>query len=761
MLLSTTSAALLGLKADQPVRLPLRDLLTRVHEEDRAALMRVLRDDRQPEWFLQLRLAQDRADGNAMPWGVHWNGLAELDDTGRVQRVSGSMSAWRSSPATDQEPLPQAFDGLLSNAGRIARVGGWSIDLPSLAARWSPEVAAIYGVPAGFAPLMGSGLDFVSPPFRAQAAAAFDRCCSHGEPWDLELQIVTPSDELRWVRTIGEARRDERGTVVGVWGALIDIGARKQAEAERLSAVRQLQDVSSSLEMALSVAGLGVARLDLASDLAYWNENLCAILGRPYRPQGRPRQEWQSAFHPEDRRAAQAELRRLLAGGPSGVMEFRVVRPDGSVRHLLGQHTLQSDASGAPVSTTLVVHDVTEQRQAQRARQAQALAEQANRAKSEFLARMSHELRTPLNAILGFSEILEADEELVLNTTQRKRVERIRGAGVHLLELINDLLDVSRIETGTLRLQLTAVDLLAEVREALRVIGGQAAVRQVDLELLSPPGVEALWVQGDSQRLRQVVLNLLTNAVKYNRPRGKVTVHLDRDARSVVLKVRDTGLGMNDQQLMHLFQLFNRLGQEQSSVEGAGIGLVITRHLVELMGGEIVVSSQTRQGTEFCIRLNPSGAGALPEAKASAPSDGAIRAEPSLGRVLYIEDNAVNRALIEGYVSLRPGVELELAVDGESGIEQARRLVPDLILIDMMLPDLHGLEVIQRIRSIDNLKRVRCVAVSANAMPRQIDEAAAAGFDGYLTKPVSLQSMLAELDRLGPGGWPPHPPGDV
>ncbi len=767
MLLSTTSAALLGLTADQPLRLQLHDLLTRLHEEDRAALARVLRDGRQPEWFLQLRLAQEQADGKAVPWGVHCNGVAEVDETGRVQRVSGSMSAWRFSPGAAQEPpLPfQSFDGLLSNAGRIARVGGWSVELPSMAAHWTPEVAAIYGVPAGFAPLMGSGLDFVSPPFRAAAAAAFDRCRSHGEPWDLELQIVTPSDELRWVRTIGEARRDEHGAVVGVWGALIDIGARKQAEAERLSAVRQLQDVSSSLEMALSVAGLGVARLDLASDLAYWNENLCAILGRPHMPQGRPRHEWQAVFHPEDRRAALAELRRLLDGGPSGVMEFRVVRPDGSVRHLLGQHTLQSDPSGVPVSTTLVVHDVTEQRQAQRARQAQALAEQANRAKSEFLARMSHELRTPLNAILGFAEILEADEELVLNTTQRKRVERIRGAGVHLLELINDLLDVSRIETGTLRLQLTAVDLLAEVREALRMISGQAAVRQVDLELLSPPGVGALWVQGDSQRLRQVVLNLLANAVKYNRPRGKVTVHLDRDARSVILKVRDTGLGMNDQQLMHLFQLFNRLGQEQSSVEGAGIGLVITRHLVELMGGEILVSSQARQGTEFCIRLNPSsGAGALPEAKgaaASDPSDGAPRAEPSLGRVLYIEDNAVNRALIEGYVSLRPGVELELAVDGESGIEQARRLVPDLILIDMMLPDLHGLEVIQRIRNIDILKRVRCVAVSANAMPRQIDEAAAAGFDSYLTKPVSLQSMLAELDRLGPGGWPPHPPGDV
>jgi PAS domain S-box-containing protein len=750
VLLSSACAALLGLNTERPLRLALADWLAHAHPEDGPKLSLALQDGRRPEWSLRLRLAHDRTGANAVASGVQLHGVAEHDAAGRLQRVGGSMSPWRAQPA---QPAPKAADGLLSNAGRIARLGGWSVELPSLRAQWSDEAAAIYGVAPGDAPTRGCGLDFVSPPFRPQAAAAFERCCSSGEPWDLELQIVTPQAELRWVRTIGEARRNEEGAIVGLWGALIDIGRRKKAEAERLAAMRQLQDVSSRLEMALSVAGLGVARLDLATDLAYWNQNLCAILGHAYTPNGRARHEWQAVFHPDDRRAARVDLRRLLSGGASGVREFRALRLDGAVRHLVGQHTLQRDAAGKPASATLVVHDVTEQRQAQAARQSQAMAEQANRAKSEFLARMSHELRTPLNAILGFSEILEADEALALDATQRKRVERIRSAGAHLLELVNDLLDVSRIETGALRLQLVPVDLLAQVGEALRLAGAQAAAREVDLELQGPPGAQALWVQGDSQRLRQVVLNLLTNAIKYNRPRGKVMVHIEQDDRGVALRVRDSGLGMNSQQVAHLFQLFNRLGQEQSTIEGAGIGLVITRHLVELMGGEISVSSQARLGTEFCVRLKSSDAAAVwdhaPATAGRDPRESAPYPGPrSLGRVLYVEDNAVNRALIEGYVSLRPGIELELAVDGESGINQARRFMPDLILIDMMLPDLHGVEVIQRIRGIDTLKRVRCIAVSANAMPRQIEEAAAAGFDGYLTKPVSLQSMLAELDRL-------------
>ncbi|XVJ71154.1 MAG: PAS domain-containing protein [Rhizobacter sp.] len=665
-------------------------------------------------------------------------------------------------PSAANTSAETAQDSLLRMAGRMAGLGGWTMDLPSMAVQWSDEVAALFGVPEGYTPEMESALDFVVPASRAQARDVLERCRLYGEPWDLELEIVTADGESRWVRSVGRAQRDSMGGINRLWGAIQDITRSKQAEAEKLATTRQLRDVSASLDMALSVAGLGVARLDLASDMAYFNENLCAILARPHSLQGYPRSEWLMVFHPDDRKAAEINTRRLLAGERTKLRSFRVVRPDGSVRYLLGQHSLQRDSAGTAVSTVLVVHDVTEQRESENARTAAAMAQQANFAKSEFLAHMSHELRTPLNAILGFAEILEADRAPALPPSHRKRVERIRSAGGHLLALINDLLDVSRIETGALRLQVTAVNLTDEVRQAIRFAMPQAQAREVTLEWAQQAeGVGDVWVHGDATRLRQVVLNLLTNAIKYNRPHGKVFINLTRsNDADVRLVVKDTGLGMNAQQLAQLFQPFNRLGKEHSTIEGTGIGLAITQHLVELMGGTVAVSSQLRVGSEFCMVLKlthpPSHWRSYAQGDEAAderPTTGrtntiAPPAEPHWSRVLYIEDNAVNRSLLQGYVGLRPGIALEMAVDGQSGIAAALRQKPDLILIDMMLPDLHGLQVIKQLRQVPSLQAVRCIAVSANAMPQQIQEAKAAGFDDYLTKPVSMKLLLAELDRL-------------
>ncbi len=570
--------------------------------------------------------------------------------------------------------------------------------------------------------------------------------------------------QARCLQLRGLVERDALGGLVRVSGSIWAApgprssgGLRGQApsapmqdDLHNMARLTTIGQFLPPLDAARSVEGLGVARLDLLDGSVHSNANLCAIVGLPFAPQGRPRHEWQAVIHPDDRRLAQADLRRLLAGRQAAAVAFRVLHADGGVRCLSGRQALQRDANGKASSITLVVLDVTEQQQRQTARQARLLAGQANRATSEFLARVSHELRTPLNAILGFAEILEADCSPALSDGQRKRVERIRAAGGHLLELINDLLDVSRIETGVLRLQLSPVDFLVEVREALCVAQSHASARQVILDFDLSGSPDGFWVYGDHTRLRQVALNLLTNAIKYNRPRGRVAVSLTRDAEHVVLRVKDTGLGMNTQQLSSLFQPFNRLGKEHSTIDGAGIGLVIAKHLVELMGGVVHVSSQSRLGTEFCVRLRSVEPSGVRRESSPLPKREAVQAgfAARLGRVLCIEDHAVNRALVEGYVSLRPGIELQLAVDGESGIAAAKRDVPDLILIDMMLPDLHGLQVIQRLRAVDALKLVRCVAVSANAMPQQIKDAAAAGFDGYLTKPLSLQSFLAELDRL-------------
>jgi signal transduction histidine kinase len=382
----------------------------------------------------------------------------------------------------------------------------------------------------------------------------------------------------------------------------------------------------------------------------------------------------------------------------------------------------------------------------QELKEAKEAAEFASDAKSQFLSQMSHELRTPLNAILGFSEVLQLDERPALTPEQRVRVEQIRNSGGHLLLLINDLLDVSRIETGSLRLQIEDVDVQAAVNDVLADLKTQAEASQVSVTVNVPTGSQCL-VRGDATRVRQVLLNLVSNAIKYNRPGGTVTVTVQtRDAR-VHFNVGDTGLGMDEQQIQGLFQPFNRLGRQASGVEGTGIGLVITKNLVELMGAALIVRSRPGEGSDFGFDLAASvGRGAA----SSLPMPGAaavLRADVA-GHVLYIDDDVVNRLLMQAYFSMRPGVELTLADSGRSGIAAALESRPDLILIDMVMPDMTGTEVLQAIRAHEGLRGTPCIAVSANAMPHEVQDALGAGFRSYLTKPLSAGVLLAAVDQV-------------
>jgi CheY-like chemotaxis protein len=393
-----------------------------------------------------------------------------------------------------------------------------------------------------------------------------------------------------------------------------------------------------------------------------------------------------------------------------------------------------------------VVRDVTHKREAEAALMAKELAEQANRAKSEFVARMSHELRTPLNAILGFSEVLLLDTQHALTPDQQKRLGHVQRAGGHLLLLINDLLDLSRIEAGVLRIEFDDIDVLDAVRDAVHEVATQAAARHVHISVEVPQD-GPIMVRGDRTRLRQVVLNLLTNAIKYNQLEGQVTVHLTADAARLKLRVRDGGLGLSPEQLGKLFQPFNRLGRESSAIEGTGIGLVISRSLVELMGGTLTAHSELGAGSEFTVELpladpNQGVEGDSPRAAAAEVANRVVA-----GRVLYIDDDEVNRMLMQAFLDCRPGIELRTAADGRSGIAMAREARPDLMLIDLMMPGMSGLEVLKVLRADTSLRHVPCLAVSANAMPDEISEALDAGFDGYLTKPLSLPLLLAEIER--------------
>jgi signal transduction histidine kinase/CheY-like chemotaxis protein len=379
-------------------------------------------------------------------------------------------------------------------------------------------------------------------------------------------------------------------------------------------------------------------------------------------------------------------------------------------------------------------------------------ARAANQAKSAFLSSMSHELRTPLNAILGFAQILSSN---AMPTTPEQKMEfsnHILKSGRHLLTLINEILDLAKVEAGALTLSMEAVGLaevLAECRTMIEPLAGTRGIR-----VLFPDGCLEVQLRADRTRLKQVLLNLLSNAVKYNREGGAVVLDcVEAGPRRLRLSVRDTGMGLESGQVAALFQPFNRLGQEGGTQEGTGIGLVVTRRLVELMGGEIGVTSSPGVGSVFWIELGTEGAPpavpaapVAPVAPLSTAAEADSGAEPRL--VLYIEDNPANLKLVQEIVRFRPDLRLLSAPDGPAGLALARSRHPEVILMDLNLPGMSGFEVLAALRRDPATAAIPAIALTANAMPRDVERGLAAGFDRYLTKPIDIDKFNEAIDGV-------------
>jgi PAS domain S-box-containing protein len=433
--------------------------------------------------------------------------------------------------------------------------------------------------------------------------------------------------------------------------------------------------------------------------------------------------------------------------GIEDIYELTYICKDGSRFPAIVSITALRDDYGDIIGYLLIGTDNSVRKQVElKLNEAMAVAEKANRAKSDFLSSMSHELRTPLSAILGFAQLMESGSPLP-TPSQKKSIDQILKAGWYLLDLINEVLDLALIESGKLSLSLEPTSLAEVMHECQAMIEPQAQKRGIRVDF--PRFEIPYFVKADRTRVKQVLINLLSNAIKYNKADGTVVVGCAASTRERVrVSVSDTGEGLAAQKLAQLFQPFNRLGQEASTEEGTGIGLVVAKRLIESMGGAIGVESTVGSGSVFWIELNLtarpqfSAAPVKPAAVASAQ----VQADAQLRTMLYVEDNPANLMLVEDLVARRPDIRLLSARDGDSGVEIARASLPDLIVMDINLPGISGIQALRILAEDPTTARIPVVALSANARPHDIEKGLAAGFFRYLTKPIKVNEFMDTLD---------------
>ncbi len=592
--------------------------------------------------------------------------------------------------------------------------------------------------------------DLAHPDDRAAIVAAANAALEGGAPVSLRARYRNLDGSYRTLMTRRVAQRDADGRVQALLGVSLDISAEVE-QRERANAL------ALGMELISETVGVGLWTLDLETGAVEWNAQMFRLYGLAPDAAAPQAANWmEDLAHPDDRaRVARERKRSRAAGELDFETDFRIRQPDGGWRWVACR-SRRAVRNGR--STLFGIHlDIHKAKLAEQALRDKAAAEQASRAKSDFLAHMSHELRTPLNAVIGFAQLLANDGVESLSATQRERAQRIEAAGSHLLALIDDVLDLASIEAGSLAIADEAVALDALMRDVVQWM--EPLARQGEVELRAEPAAGA--VRADARRLRQVLTNLVGNAVKYNQRGGWVRLSAQRGPRGAQqgwdLIVADNGPGLSPEQQRGLYEPFNRAGAEHGKVVGTGIGLTIAQRLVERMGGTIDVRSAPGAGSEFRVWL-PQALDPMPSA-AAEPHDATSlglrtdRGTPAQAKtetlhVLCVEDDPTNLLLVQELVALRPAITLRSATDGMSALHAALAAPPDVMLIDMHLPDFGGLEVLRRVREAPALARTVCIALSANAMADDIARARAAGFADYWTKPIAFGPFLAQLDAL-------------
>ncbi|MBF0548401.1 MAG: PAS domain S-box protein [Candidatus Riflebacteria bacterium] len=565
--------------------------------------------------------------------------------------------------------------------------------------------------------------------------------------------------ELTYIRKDGSrfpaivsvtALRDAQGTIIGYLLIGTDNTARKQVEAEQKQLAQRLRDhqfytrslFESNIDALMTTDPSGII-----TDVNKQMEALTGctrdeLIGAPFK----------SNFTDPER--AEASIKLVLNEKKVTNYELTSCSRDGRQTVVSINATTFYDRDRRLQGVFAAARDVTERKRLDQILEeknielecARSVAEKANLAKSDFLSSMSHELRSPLNAILGFAQLMESDSPPP-TPIQKESISQILSAGWHLLRLIDEILDLAKVESRRIPLSKEPVSLAEIMMECQSMIEPQA--QQNGIKLVFPQIDATYFVLADRTRLKQILINLLSNAIKYNSHHGTVEAKCTKSTpERIRISIRDTGAGLSPEQQAQLFQPFNRLGQEAGGVEGTGIGLVVAKRLVELMEGVIGVDSTVGMGSEFWFELSSSAAPQLEFENAESPTASPPQEQPDLllHTLLYVEDNLANLKLVQQIIARHPGIRLLTAVTGKDGIKIASTSHPDVILMDINLPGISGFETLKILRSEPTTAHIPVIAISANAMPGDIEKGLKAGFFRYITKPIKVNEFMDALN---------------
>ncbi len=680
-----------------------------------------------------------RKDGTAF-----WNELRIAPVYGEHGRITHFIGI-----SDDVTEYREANDALgkseerLRRSQQYANIGTWDWDISSGKLICSERVGALFGYRE-----MKSEQSYqqfflgVHPEDRQRVSTAVNACLHDNTEFNIEFRCVWPDGTVRWLQESGDVVRAADGKPLNMLGVVQDITGRKLNELEILEKQARLvifnHIIENVADAVVTIDAVGIiSSFNPAAEKLFGysaaetiNRNIKLLMPEPYRSK-----------HDE-------YLARYASGQPTGLIGKQIELPgqhkDGSVFLMeLSVTAMQIDNTRQFVG---ILRDISQRKRVERALiNSRDEAERANNAKSEFLSSMSHELRTPMNAILGFGQLLEIDDDIT--EEQADYVDEILKAGRHLLELINEVLDLSKIESGNISLSIEPLPCSELINECLSLVRPLAQVQDISI---NDAVINDYVVRADRTRLKQVLINLLSNAIKYNRPQGSVQIDVVRYHGRVRFSMTDTGYGIPAARHQELFQPFSRLGAEDTAIEGTGIGLTICRRLIQMMGGVISVHSEEGRGSTFWFELPGvvSVADQQSDSTTPLPTGESATADQHCCTVLYIEDNPANLRLVSQVLGRNPLLRLITADTAELGLELASAYCPELILLDINLPEMDGYQLLSVLRSLPPLKDTPVIAISANALHRDIERGRAAGFDDYITKPIDIAHLPKVIDRF-------------